>query len=182
MRRFLERQSLPIVFASLFLIVGCQEAPTAAVYSVKEYDPARDPASDLVATVQAAQAGKKQILLQVGGDWCSWCRRLDNFIATHPAVARVLAEDFIIQKVNYSEENQNAEFLAQFPKIEGYPHWFVLDSEGKLLHSQSTGVLEAGESYSEPTVLIYLRSWTSESESLPIAQQKSRRPLRSTAS
>jgi thioredoxin-related protein len=165
MRRSTGRSALAVLFAMLVVLAGCQETPTAAVYSVKEYDPTRDPAADLAATVKAAQAGQKRILLQVGGDWCSWCRRLDNFIAIHPAVARVLAEDFIIQKVNYSEENQNAEFLAQYPKIDGYPHLYVLDSDGKLLHSQSTSPLEAGESYSEPTVLIYLRSWTSEDES-----------------
>lgn len=165
MQRSTKRSALPMVFVLLFVIAGCQEAPTTAVYSVKEYDPTRDPAADLAATVKAAQAGQKQILLQVGGDWCSWCRRLDNYIATHPAVARVLAENFIIQKVNYSEENQNAEFLGQYPKIEGYPHLYVLDSDGKLLHSQSTSPLEAGESYSEPTMLIYLRGWTSEEES-----------------
>lgn len=165
MRRSTGRSTLPVLFLVLVALAGCHETPAVAVYSVKEYDPTRDPADDLASTVKAAQAGRKQILLQVGGNWCSWCRRLDNFIATHPAAARVLAENFIVQKVNYSEENQNAEFLAQFPKIEGYPHWFVLDSDGKLLHSQSTGVLEAGESYSEPTVLIYLRSWTGDEES-----------------
>lgn len=165
MRRLAECSTLPVLFAVLVALAGCRETPAVAVYSVKEYDPTRDPAADLAATVTAAQAGQKQILLQVGGDWCSWCRRLDNYIATHPAVARVLAENFIVQKVNYSEENQNADFLAQFPKIDGYPHWFVLDSDGKLLNSQSTGVLEAGESYSEPTLLIYLRSWTSDNES-----------------
>jgi thioredoxin-related protein len=165
MRRLAECSALPVLFVVLVAIAGCQETPTAAVYSVKEYDPTRDPAADLASTVKVAHASEKQILLQVGGNWCSWCRRLDNYIAMHPAVARVLAEDFIIQKVNYSEEKENAEFLAQYPKINGYPHWFVLDRDGKLLHSQSTGELEAGDSYSEPTMLIFLRNWTSESDS-----------------
>jgi thioredoxin-related protein len=143
----------------LFSLASCREVPVTADYSVKEYDPARDPAQDLAATVQAAQAGKKRILLQVGGEWCSWCHRLDKYIATHPAVARMLAANFVIMKVNYSDENKNAEFLAQFPKVGGYPHWIFLDSDGKFLHSQGTGELEEGANYIEPKMLIVLRTW-----------------------
>ena len=62
-------------------------------------------------------------------------------------------------KVNYSEENQNKEFLSQFPEVPGYPHWFVLDADGKLLHSQPTADLEAGDSYSLPAMLLFVDSW-----------------------
>ena len=36
--------------------------------------------------------------------------------------------------------------LSKFPKIKGYPHLFVLDKDGKLLHSQDTVLLEDGKS------------------------------------
>ena len=54
-------------------------------------------------------------------------------------------------KVNFSPENENKELLSKYPQIPGYPHIFVLDSGGNLLHSQFTGDLEemsllAGES------------------------------------
>jgi len=156
MRRVSEKLA---VLAFVVLLVGCREAPVAAVYSIKDYDPKRDPAADLAATVKLAQVENKRILLQVGGKWCGWCHRLDKYIATHPAVARVLAAKFIIMKVNYSDENKNAEFLAQFPKVGGYPHWFFLDSDGKFLHSQGTGELEEGDNYIEPKMLIVLRTW-----------------------
>jgi thiol:disulfide interchange protein len=147
------------VFATLILSAGCREAPPAPVYSVKDYDPKRDPAADLAAAIAQAKAGNKRILLQVGGEWCGWCHRLDEYFATHPAVARELQDGYVILKVNYSDENENAEFLSQFPKVEGYPHLFVLDRDGKLLHSQPTAALEHGQSYGEPTVLIFLSSW-----------------------
>ncbi|MGD9635481.1 MAG: thioredoxin family protein [Pirellulales bacterium] len=143
----------------LVVVAGCGPSPPAVTYSVAKYDPARDPAADLAATIDQAQASGKRILLQVGGDWCSWCHRLDAFIKIQPKVAQALGENFILMKVNSSEENRNQEFLAQFPEVPAYPHWFVLDSDGKLLHSQSTAELEAGETYSQPAILMFIDQW-----------------------
>src|SRR3990172_7729166 len=120
-----------VMAAAMTAVVGCgaKEAPQAT-YSVKAYDPTRNPAADLAATVENAKATNKRILIQVGGQWCGWCHELDKYIAEHGAVAAELRDHFIIMKVNYSDENENADFLAGYPNIPGYPHLFVLESGG----------------------------------------------------
>ena len=140
-----------------------EQSAAAAVYSVDKYDPARNAAADLTETSKLARQSGKRILLEVGGNWCGWCRALDKFIHGTPAVASALRNNYIILKVNMSEENRNEEFLGQFPKIKGYPHIFVLDEDGKLLHSQDTGVLEEGKSYSEKAFLEFLKGWAPKS-------------------
>src|SRR5262245_38609169 len=127
------------------------------VYSVDSYDSKRDPAADLKLTI--AKAKGKRILVQVGGDWCGWCHLMNKYFHENEKVAAALARDFVIQKVNYSQENQNKEFLGQYPAIKGYPHLFVLESDGKLLHSQNTEELEEGKGYSERAVLEFLARW-----------------------
>ena len=62
-------------------------------------------------------------------------------------------------KVNTSDENRNTEFLAQYPEVTAYPHLLVLESDGTFLHSQGTGELEDGPSYSEGAWLGFLRQW-----------------------
>jgi len=155
----------PILLGCLAAVLaGCQSGERPAVepvYSVNDYDPARNPVDDLATTIREAQAGNKRILLQVGGQWCGWCHKLDRFVKANPAVAAALREHFIIMKVNYSDENENAEFLAQYPEIPGYPHLYVLESDGTLLHSQPTAELEEGPSYSEPAILAFLKIWSS---------------------
>ena len=59
-------------------------------------------------------------------------------------------------KVNFSPQNRNEAVLSQWPKIKGYPHLFVLDAEGRLVHSQDTGELEAGKDYDEAKVIAFL--------------------------
>lgn len=84
---------------------------------------------------------------------------MDEFVHSNEAVAAILNENFLIMKVNYSEENDNAAFLSQFPKVEAYPHVFVLDQDGSFLHSQGTGELESGRSYDEQVFVDFLNQW-----------------------
>jgi thioredoxin-related protein len=137
---------------------GVQDA--APYYVVAEYDETRDPALDLETAVARARDEGKRILVEVGGEWCGWCKRLDLYIHDHPAISHGLEEGFLIVKVNFSREDENEEFLGQYPDIKGYPHIFVLESDGTLLHSQNTGDLEEGSSYNEEALLTFLNAWT----------------------
>ena len=131
----------------------------ALPYVVDGYDPHRDPGADLETATQLAVESRKRILLEVGGQWCGWCKLLDLFIHDHPAVHSLLVDHFLIVKVNYGRENQNAEFLGQYPQIHGYPHIFVLESDGTFLHSQDTAVLEEGRTYNEGALVEFLKKW-----------------------
>ncbi|MDP2036807.1 MAG: thioredoxin family protein [Ignavibacteria bacterium] len=128
----------------------------------RKFDPARDPFADVKTAVDEAEKDHKRILLDIGGEWCIWCHRLDKFIEENAEVKTYLNDNFIVIKVNFSLENKNEKFLAQFPKVPGYPHFFVLDTDGKFLHSQGTGELEKDKSYSAELILSFLKEWAKE--------------------
>jgi thiol:disulfide interchange protein len=131
---------------------------TTASTAVK-FDPARDPARDLEAAIIEATRTKRRIILDVGGEWCPWCHTLDRFIDDHEDVKVAVARDYVWLKINFSPENENAAFLASYPKIPGYPHLFVLETDGTLLHSQDTVLLEEGKSYNLGKVREFLARW-----------------------
>ncbi len=54
---------------------------------------------------------------------------------------------------------EHASFLGQYPKIRGYPHIFVLETDGTLLYSKNTVELEEGRSYNEKAILGFLEEW-----------------------
>ncbi len=123
----------------------------------EKFEPARDAAADVQQAMTLAQAQRKLVLVDVGGEWCSWCHVFDRFVASHPDVAKVLAERYILVKVNYSPQNRNEGVLSRFPKAKGYPHFYVLDASGKVLVSQASGELENARDYDEGKVLAFLQ-------------------------
>ena len=135
------------------LLLAGQYAP------VTKYDPARSPEQDLKNAVVEAQRTGKRILLEVGGEWCSWCHIMDKYFDDNPNLTKLRDTNFVTVKINFSKENENAKFLSQYPKIPGYPHLFVLDSDGKVLHSQGTSPLEEKQSYNLQRFTDFLKNW-----------------------
>jgi len=139
-------------------------ADIAAIAALNaQFDPARDPVADLATAKVEAQRGGKRIILDVGGEWCPWCHLMDGFIEGDAEIRSFRDANYVWMKVNYSEENENAAFLSQFPAVKGYPHLFVLDADGTLLHSQFTGELEADKGqkkgYDRGRFFAFMKQW-----------------------
>lgn len=160
MRRTIAVLALALLLGTTPTAIAFAADPTAEpARKSAGYDPTRDPARDLAAAVERAGREHKRILLEVGGEWCIWCHILDEFLTSHAELGKTLANDFVVVKVNFSKEQKNEAFLGRYPKVAGYPHLFVLEADGTLLHSQDTGELEAGKSYDEAKLAAFFARW-----------------------
>jgi thioredoxin-related protein len=140
---------------SFVLVITCMaQAPSGL-----KYDPKANPKADFQTACARASKEGKHVLMDVGGEWCGWCHRMDKFLTDQPELAALLAKNYVLLKVNFSEENKNEAFLAQYPKVNGYPHLFVFDASGKLLKSKSTGELEEGKGYHLGRFLEFLEEY-----------------------
>ena len=88
-----------------------------------------------------------------------WCHRLDDYLKRNRKLAALLERNFVMVKVNNSPENENEEVLSRYPEVAGYPHFFVLNGQGKLLHSQDTAELEKDKSYHARRFKRFLTRW-----------------------
>lgn len=139
-----------------------KEQLVPSFYTVAHYGDERDVEADLKMTLARASTEKKRVLLQVGGEWCGWCKRLTSFIEKNETVRASVERNYLLMKVTFTPKQPNDAFLSKYPAIKGYPHLFVLDAEGNLLHSQDTGVLEDGkDGYVEDKVVAFLEEWKS---------------------
>jgi thioredoxin-related protein len=155
---------LPFAFVTLITVgavfgfaqVSHAQSPYAPV---TKYDPKRDAAQDIRDAAAEAKRTNRRVLLEVGGEWCSWCHHMDDFFTAHSDLTSLRDKSFVTVKINFSEENSNKEVLAQYPAIAGYPHLFVLDSDERLVHSQDTSALEEGKSYNLDRFTTFLAYW-----------------------
>lgn len=127
---------------------------------VTKFDPARDAATDVKLALNEAVRTGKRVLVDVGGEWCIWCHRMDEFLTANPTLLKLRDDNFVMVKVNFSDENKNEAIISSYGAVAGYPHLFVLDSDGTLLHSQDTGLLEdGGKSYTLAKFEAFLKEW-----------------------
>jgi thioredoxin-related protein len=145
-----------IIFLGLNSVIVSQ---TTGYIPVKKFDPERETVKDISDAIKEAQQTNRRILLDIGGEWCIWCRILDNFIESNPEVEKFLHDNYVVVKVNYSKENKNENVLSEYPEIPGYPHFFILDKTGRFLHSQGTAELEENKSYSVEKMMTFLKKW-----------------------
>ena len=150
MKRFIYILSLFVLSSSAIFAQTNAPQPAVKTAEVKtvereKFDPKRIAADDLKSAITKATAENKRIILDVGGEWCVWCREMDNFLIRNAELGKLRENNFVWVKVNMSEENENKEFLASYPEAKGYPHLFVLEKDGILLKSKDTSELEDGK-------------------------------------
>jgi thiol-disulfide isomerase/thioredoxin len=114
------------------------------------------------AAVAAAKASGKHVLIQYGGNWCPWCIKFDGFSKADSEISKIIGDNYIPVKLNYSPENKNSaanEYLGN-PTRFGFPVFIIVNGKGKVLHIQDSGLLEEGEGYNQKKVVGFLRNWT----------------------
>jgi len=127
----------------------------------KPYNPNDNAQQKIDALLKQAKKEKKNVILQAGGNWCSWCLLFNDFIKTNTKVKKELQSNFLYYHLNFSKENKNeAVFKKYAPNGDklGYPFFIVINSRGKVLKVQESGSLEEGKGYNEAKVLNFLKS------------------------
>jgi thioredoxin-related protein len=123
------------------------------------YDDKRDPFKDAQAAVSLAQATNRNVLIEIGGNWCTWCHKMDTFLEKNPKVYQTLHDNYVLLKINVSDSNSNEAFMKSLPPVQGYPHMYVSTNTGKMLLSKDTAELLDDLQYSAEYWLTFLAKW-----------------------
>ena len=126
------------------------------------YKPGENAKEGIETAIKEAKAGNKQVLVQIGGNWCVWCARFDDFVATDKSLDSLVKSSYVVYHLNHSKENKNMDLLKKysFPQRFGFPVFLVLDEKGELMHTQNSWYLESGKSYDKEKVTAFLADWS----------------------
>ena len=145
-----------------FILLIFVTVRSVAQNDTKIYDPSANAENDIAALIKLAKIEHKNILLQAGGNWCSWCIEFNRFTHADGSIDSLLNKCFVIYHLNYSKENENKSIFAKYgyPQRFGFPVFIVLDGNGNKIHTQNSEYLEQGKSYNKQKVLEFLLNWT----------------------
>jgi thioredoxin-related protein len=131
----------------------------------KPYNPSSDAKADLKKAIETAKKENKHVLIQVGGNWCSWCLRFHAMATGAAQVDSIIKKDYVYLLLNYSKENKNLDLMEQlqYPNRFGFPVFVILDGNGKEIHIQDSGLLEYRDpkvkGYDTTKVVTFLKQW-----------------------
>ncbi|UKT63883.1 thioredoxin family protein [Pedobacter mucosus] len=160
----------------ILLIIAIAFISTATFSQAKQegvhiYNPDANALADLkVATAKAAKENK-HVLVQVGGNWCSWCIAFHNLVDTTAILKQTIDDNYEFVLVNWDKDHHNDEAMKAlgFPNRFGYPVFVVLDGKGKVLHIENSGYLETDEigangkkklGHDVKKITSFLKGWT----------------------
>ncbi len=125
----------------------------------KYYDEQRDPFADAAEAIELAKSSGRNILIEIGGNWCSWCKKMDAFLDKNPELYQQLHSKYVVLKVSVSDSNENEAFMKGLPPVLGYPHMYVSNSNGKMLLSKDTAELLDNGEYSLTHWQEFINKW-----------------------
>ena len=156
------RITFPVVLVAVMLVPDAL-AGGQDFYLVSDYDPRRDTAALITDAMERAAAENKRVLLVLGGDWCGWCKVLEDDIDRSEKLVDVLEEHYLIAKVYCDagspgirfKPRKQPQYGASYVNIraKAYPHLVILDSDGNRLLSRDMGGLVTKGRYSEKKLL-----------------------------
>jgi thioredoxin 1 len=172
--RFLHRASGPLcllvlaactlIAAALLTACNSSEVPETSApeaFQVHQiYNPNADAAAEIRQAVTEAAQQHKRVLLDFGGNWCGDCQILDYYFHQQPNAA-LIAQHYILVDVDVGQMDHNMNIAARYdmPLKHGVPALAVLNTQGKVVYSQTNGQFAAMGRVDPTLVTEFLERW-----------------------
>lgn len=140
-------------------------SPMAAQGLKRVYNEQADAALLIDSALAVARDAGKLVVCQVGGNWCPWCLKFADFIASDDEIAQLVEKNFVYIHVNYARGTKDEATLRVMrrlgnPQRFGFPVMVVLRTDGSVAHIQDSSFLEQDKSYDRSKVLRFFNCWT----------------------
>jgi uncharacterized protein YyaL (SSP411 family) len=146
-----------ILSISSFSFILAQTEP------VQIYNPEANAREDIANAIKQAKAENKNVLLQIGGNWCPWCVKLHGLETADHQIDSLLNADYVRVLVNIPREKEKRDFdlMAELdnPQRFGFPVLVVLNQEGQRIHTQDSWYLEKDKDYDREKLVHFFKMW-----------------------
>ena len=124
------------------------------------YDSRRDAEGDLAATIAKAKKSGKQVLIDLGGNWCTDCRILAGVMEL-PELKPFVEKHYEVVSIDVGRFNKNMQIPARYgvPKLAGAPTILIVDTNGKLVNATNAADLADARSMNPQGIANWLARW-----------------------
>ena len=72
----------------------------------KLYDETANGEKQLTEALEKAKKEGKHVLIQMGGNWCKWCLRFNEFVNNNPEIKKVADENYVVLHLNFDKKDK----------------------------------------------------------------------------
>lgn len=129
---------------------------------VSLYDTAANAEADIKKAVAIAAKEHKNVMLQIGGNWCIWCTRFHNTVSSNDTLSKLMKDNYVVVYVNYEKKNSGSPLWKElgYPQRFGFPVFVILDAKGNRIHTQNSAYLEEAKGHSPAKIAEFLEQWS----------------------
>ncbi len=140
---------LPMLILSLLLSGAALPGPASAQDGKTERTPIYDETTDgrvLVSeALERASRDNKRVLIQWGGNWCTWCYALHDLMTTDREVRTKLLYEYEVVLMDIGHMDRNTDLAEEYGadlRGNGVPYLTILAADGSVVTNQTTVAFE----------------------------------------
>jgi hypothetical protein len=109
------------------------------------------------ALAESAKTGKK-ILIEYGGDWCKWSRRMEAVFSDRD-IAAFIAKHFVLLRCYVGPDGAVDASSIEAPPMSSVPYFSLVGSDKAIVANQATETFEFLWMYRKSAVRRFLAEW-----------------------
>src|SRR5260221_3797532 len=103
---------MKLILGCILVVFCCQFSFSQDLTKFHLYNTTENAEKEIATAVKEAKAQSKHVMIQIGGNWCIWCARFNDFVTTDKQLDSLVKANYIVYHMNYSKENYNAKQLT----------------------------------------------------------------------
>ncbi|HTT96763.1 MAG TPA: thioredoxin family protein [Rhizomicrobium sp.] len=155
--------------ALISLPASAAKAPRISITSLSElevpdrpFNESANANAEVDAAFARARKSGKEVLIDLGGNWCADCRIMSGLMEL-PEMRAFLAAHYEMVTVDVGRFNKNLQIPARFgitTRLEGVPAYLVATPDGKLVNAGQVSAIEDARHMSPQALADWLAQWT----------------------
>lgn len=148
----------------------CLVSFAMAQQAAKPYNENQDARADIKKAIEQAAKENKHVMMQFGGNWCSWCMRFHAMVTGYKPLDSLMKANYVYVLVNVpaskDKDKRDMKLFAeyQYPQRFGFPVFVILDAKGNRLNTVDSDGFEYPnpkvKGYDTTKVERFLKMWS----------------------
>lgn len=153
---------------ALIASASAATAPRVSITSLKEltvpeapYDTTANADAQVDAASARAKKGGKEVLIDLGGNWCADCRIMAGLMEL-PEMQSFLKAHYETVSVDVGRFNKNLQIPARYgitTRLEGVPAFLIATPDGKLLNPGNVSAIQDARHMTPQALADWLAQW-----------------------